>query len=243
MCDYRYSKEASGLPSFGDSAENGLQQLVQQCPGAQQIIAQGLKKDVPPAKAIQGLIETHFMVIEGCQDDNGDVLDADKRESRRLVMHLRLTNDHGNAKFQTKWNFLDSLTAPESIEHTPSHGHMLTSVMVNDARNSAQILVQRFRKCNDTLRFYSTNVLRFYPTARDSAPQCMCCMTRITHGPTPAHIDMHTYKHAKICLCAYLRILTCMHACMCVCVSVSVFVSMSVLCACMHTNVHIKSDV
>ena len=152
---FRYSKKASGLPGFGDSAENALQQLMQTCPGAQQLIAQGLKKDVPPTVAIMGIMETHLMVKRNEDDDK-----AGMRET--MMFHLRLTNDEGDAKFKTKWTLLDSIPIDGKTNCYPIHGHMLSTIFVNKAQDSAQYIFHRFKKVNDTIRFYSTNLIRFY---------------------------------------------------------------------------------
>jgi hypothetical protein len=152
---FRHSKKASGLPGFGDSAENGLQQLMQTCPGAQQLIAQGLKKDVPPTRAIMGMLETHFMVIKRHEDDGAIVRD-------NFMLHLRLTNDDGDSKFKTKWTLLDSVPIDSKMNYYPSHGHLLSTICVNKARDSAQYILHRFKKVNDTICFYSTSLIRFY---------------------------------------------------------------------------------
>ena len=165
---FRYSKKASGLPGFGDSAENGLQQLVQTCPGAQQLIAQGLKKDVPPARAIMGMLETHFMVLKRHDD-------ASMRD--HFMMHLRLTNDEGDAKFKTKWNMMDSVPIDGKMNYYPSHGHVMSSILVNEARDSAQYLFHRFQKINNTIRFYSTTLVRFYTRNHCRAVDALCVVS------------------------------------------------------------------
>ena len=217
------SKKASGLYSIGDSTENGLQQLVQMCPGAQQLIAQGLKKDVPPATAIHKIAEVHMMVSERRDDDKDDVqpeegAEEDASVPLRFTFHLRLINNVADAKFKTKWSLVDSFHADGKMEFQPEHGYRLTVLLVNDVRDSAQIIMQRLNKVNDTIRIFCTTVFRFYPKHKarhDAAKQgeldaeggtvcpcvrgvCKTARTHIVHAQNSAPLYVSSAKSADL---------------------------------------------
>ena len=141
------NKASGSQGSYMASIENGLQELVQSCPGAQQIIAREVAEHVAPRDAIQRLIETHWLVA------------ADNKNTYSAYIHMRLSIDNG--KFRTKWNVLDQLECDGKLRYRPSHDYIVASVIVNPAMDAAQIIYQRLVEHDGELRFFATCLLRF----------------------------------------------------------------------------------